>query len=244
MRPRWPVPRSSYYRRSARIRRRARPLRRRAGQRGCAVRILAAAVLTAGVLIFLNVQLRPMLQSAVAQQAGQVSVQTVNFAVQKVLNENPLPGDYLTVERADDGTIRSVDVDTASVNRLKTELNLSIQQALNELGDCSVAVPLGTLLGGSLLRGLGPNVPLRFTVVSNAFCDLVSSFDSAGINQSRHTLSLAVTTEVYAVIPGCSAKNTVETTFPVAETIIVGKVPDLYWSRTAEGSSAGETAVP
>ncbi|MGI6261156.1 MAG: sporulation protein YunB [Acutalibacteraceae bacterium] len=247
MRQRWPVHRGSYHNCRGKYRggRRcgAGAVKRGAHRRGCGCKIFLVLALTAGLLILLNEKLGPMVQSAVAQQAGQVSVQTVNRAVQQVLDENPLPENYLAVVRDTDGTILSVDMDAASVNQLKTKLNLSVQQALGELGVCSVAIPIGSLLGGSLLRGLGPDVHLRFTVAANAFCNLVSQFDSAGINQSRHMLSLVVTTEIYAMIPGSSAKNVTETTFPVAETIIVGKVPSLYWGDAAAADGASSAGA-
>lgn len=237
MRQRWPVHHGSYYRCRSHLRggRRGgfRRCQRRVRRRGCGYKIFLALALIFGLLVMLNERLGPIVQSAVAQQTAQVSVQTVNRAVQRVLDESPLPENYLSILRGTDGTIQSIDTDAASVNQLKTRLNLSIQQALGELENCSVAIPVGSLLGGNLFRGFGPKVHFRFTVTANAFCNLVSQFDSAGINQSRHTLSLAVTTEIYAMIPGRSEKNVTETTFPIAETVIVGKVPSIYWGNSA-----------
>ncbi len=248
MRQRWPVRRRSYYGHAGRGISRRRyvscvrarcPKHHRTGR---GLRIVVLLVCVVGVLIVINEQLKPMLQSSVAQQAGQVSVQAVNQAVQKVLEANPLSADYLEVKRDSNGEIQSIDTDTQTISQLKTKLNLQIQQSLGSLDRCSLGIPLGTLIGGNLFRGLGPNVYLRFTVASNAYCDMVSKFDSAGVNQTRHVLSLVVSTEVYAMIPGFDTKTTTETTFPVAETIIVGKVPNLYWSANSTSLSQTGTA--
>jgi len=180
--------------------------------------------------VLINEQLKPLVGSSVAQQAGQITVKTVNEAVQQVLAENPLPEDYLSIERDSNGEIQSINANTTAINTLKAKLNLQIQQSLDQLGACSVAIPIGTLIGGYLFRGLGPGIHLRFTVASNVSCNIVSKFDSAGVNQTRHSLSLEVSTDIYAMIPGCSSKMTTMTSFPISENIIVGKVPDLYWS--------------
>lgn len=233
MRRRWPT------------RRRRRPVRRyrKAAGRPPAgrKRKIFWLLLAAGILILLNIRLHPMLEAAVAQQAGQVSVQAINEVINQVIQEQPAQADYLSITRDQNGDIQSIDTNTQAINQLKSELNLKIQEKLSELGSCSVGVPIGTLIGGDLFRGIGPKIQIRFTVASNAFCDLINRFDSAGVNQTRHSLSLLVSTDVYAMIPGCSTTTKSETTFCVAETIIVGKVPDLYWTGGGlNGTAAAE----
>jgi sporulation protein YunB len=55
-----------------------------------------------------------------------------------------------------------------------------------------------------------------------------SDFKSAGINQTRHIIYLDVTINLQVVIP--LARNSISTksSIPIAESIIIGKVPGTY----------------
>lgn len=70
-------------------------------------------------------------------------------------------------------------------------------------------------------------MPLRLTLSGNVNADFKSSFESAGINQTKHQIYLNIHTSVYSFLPGFNTTTDVETNVPVAETIIVGAVPQV-----------------
>ena len=90
-----------------------------------------------------------------------------------------------------------------------------------------LAFPIGTLTGSELLHGRGPEVPLRVTLAGNAAADFESQFESAGINQTKHRITLKIHLQLYTFIPGINRTVDVDTDIPVAETVIVGEVPDI-----------------
>lgn len=55
-----------------------------------------------------------------------------------------------------------------------------------------------------------------------------TEFEHAGINQTRHRVYLIVNTEAKVIVPFNSSNMHVTTYLPVAETIIVGKIPENY----------------
>ena len=65
------------------------------------------------------------------------------------------------------------------------------------------------------------------TLSGNVSADFNSSFESAGINQTKHQIYLDVKTSVYSFLPGFRTTTDVETNILVAETVIVGAVPQL-----------------
>ena len=55
-----------------------------------------------------------------------------------------------------------------------------------------------------------------------------SAFSSAGINQTSHQIELEVTVRIYAAIPGFRSSIETTTNYLVAETVLVGEVPDSF----------------
>lgn len=207
-------------------RRRMRRFRTPAQKRA---RRIAFLLLLVALFLILDAQLKPLLRIAIANQAKLVSTQAINEAVAESLSGQGVTyAQLITIARDQEGNVQSLDTNVTQVNSLKAALNVAIQEKLNQAGGRRVGIPLGTLIGGDFFRDRGPSIPLRFSVVSNVFCDFTSSFDAAGINQTRHVVLLKVKTEINAMIPGCQTQTEVETEFIVAETIIVGKVPGVY----------------
>ena len=55
-----------------------------------------------------------------------------------------------------------------------------------------------------------------------------NQFESAGINQTKHRIVLRIDVYVSVLLPGYSAVTQVSNEITVAETVIVGEVPDTY----------------
>ncbi|MDD5952885.1 MAG: sporulation protein YunB [Oscillospiraceae bacterium] len=229
------------------MKKRFRPRTRREKKIRLAVKIGIALCLIALFFIFVSVRLRPIMQSVTSNIAKQMMVSSINQVVLKELEEkNYQYDDFVNVVRDSDGTIQTISLNMVNVNTLKSNISLTIQQ---ELGDSQqqTGVPIGTLLGVDLLRGHGPRIPLRISVLGNSTVDLKSTFDSAGINQTRHQIYLDITTAVYSYLTGVSATTDVTTAIPVAETVIVGEVPQMYanlsqnsdWERLSQQTVSG-----
>jgi sporulation protein YunB len=101
-------------------------------------------------------------------------------------------------------------------------------KSMSELNTQRLSIPVGTLFGGELLTGRGPKLPLKLMISNSVLSEFKNSFDEAGINQTRHEIMLELTADIYVVLPGYKTSAQVKTNISVAETIIVGKVPDTY----------------
>lgn len=180
-----------------------------------------------GIIILLDGQLRPIIKSIATNEARIKSVDTINDAVLNELRENKVSyNDLVTVERNQSGEVLAITTNMVQMNELKATVIHSVQEQLGD-GHKDIGVPLGTLLGNDFLHGRGPKVPLRVTLAGNVNADFKSSFESAGINQTKHQIYLNIHTSVYSFIPGFDTTTEVETNIPVAETIIVGEVPQV-----------------
>ena len=64
--------------------------------------------------------------------------------------------------------------------------------------------------------------------VGSSEANFRNAFTSAGINQTKHQIILTVDVSVSILLPGFRTATKVSNSFIVAETVIVGTVPDTY----------------
>ena len=179
------------------------------------------------ILLF-NGQIRPVIESITANEAKIRSVTTINEAVMEELGREDISyDDLIAVERGMDGNVLSITTNMVRMNELKAKMISNIQSKLGDDTYATVGVPLGTLIGGDFFHGRGPKIPLKASLSGNVSADFNSSFESAGINQTKHQIYLDVRTSVYSFLPGFRTTTDVETNVLVAETVIVGAVPQL-----------------
>ena len=117
------------------------------------------------------------------------------------------------------------------MNKLAAEVALTVQQKMQKIGseeNNNIRIPLGNILGSQLLAQYGPKVKVRVTTIGRVNVDFYTEFEQSGINQTRHKIYLQVNTQVKTVIPFTSQTMPVQSTVPIAETIIVGRVPENY----------------
>ena len=139
---------------------------------------------------------------------------------------------YVTICRDEDGNISSIDSNAAAVNELNNKISASVNESLGNLENKEIKVPIGTLSGITFLTGRGVDIPLRLHQIGAAKTKIKSEFEDAGINQTRYRLYLTVTVELTAILPAHSTDISVTYDYMVSETIIVGKIPDMYLAKT------------
>ena len=61
-----------------------------------------------------------------------------------------------------------------------------------------------------------------------------SQFTSAGINQTSHQINMTVQLELFSAVPGSDETVDVESQFLIAETVLVGKVPESFTNVTGD----------
>jgi len=179
------------------------------------------------ILIF-NHQIRPAIASITANEAKIRSVDTINQAVLQELNKDNITyDDLITVERGSSGNVLAITTNMVKMNELKAEIVSDIQDKLNDDTYITVGVPLGTLIGGDFFHGKGPKIPLKASLSGNVIAQFNSQLTSAGINQTKHQIYLDISASIYSFLPGFDATTDVNTNILVAETVIVGSVPQV-----------------
>ncbi|QLY78472.1 sporulation protein YunB [Clostridium intestinale] len=133
--------------------------------------------------------------------------------------------DIMKIEKDGQGNITMIRADTIKLNSLAAKVSLESQNKLRDMGAVGIKIPIGYISKNVILSNLGPSVKVRMQPIGSVKTNYISEFESAGINQTRHKIYLEVETSIKVIIATKSDEVQIKNTIPVAETIIVGKVP-------------------
>lgn len=185
--------------------------------------IIIILVLT---VLFFEVRLKPITEAVSEIQAQALATEIINKSVLDIIDETGLTTEELeSISYSPDGRVASVSTNTVTTNRLKNAVTLRIQESISGITNHRVNIPLGTIIGGEIISGTGPSVPLFISLSGNVSSDFESSFEQGGMNQTVHSLSLNVSADINIIMPLSSVSTTVETSVLIGETVIVGSVP-------------------
>lgn len=173
--------------------------------------------------------LRPQLIALAETQVRNQLTHIADQAVSQALSEQALSyRDMVYLETGPDGTISTLSTDTVRLNHLKSEVLEQVVSQAESLNSHSLGIPLGALTGADLLAAFGPKLPVQVASVASAEGTLQNQFISAGINQTLHRLTLEVTLTAKLLLPGSVVEALFSIDVPIAETVIIGQVPQTY----------------
>ncbi len=190
--------------------------------------LLLSAALVALLLVAMT-QLRPILTSLATARVSNAVTRVVNSSVNEMLYGAGVDYDRLiSFEKDTEGHITAVKSNMAEFNRLQSAVLDDVLQKMSEVSTRELYIPVGNLLGSPLFAGRGPALHIRMQSVGSSSAYFENAFSSAGINQTRHEIRLVVEVYVSILLPGFSTVTKVTNHYAVAETVIVGLVPDTY----------------
>lgn len=179
--------------------------------------------------IFLILQMRTMLSRLAAARVSNAVNRIVTEAVSDAVDSGEFQYDRLiTFEKDKEQKITAVQSNMPEFNRLQSRILDQILERISEVSTHDLSIPLGSLTNMDLLAGRGPLITVKMQSVGSSTARLVNRFTSAGINQTKHQILLNVDVYVSILLPGFTTATKVSNSFTVAETVIVGSVPDSY----------------
>ncbi|MCL1904144.1 MAG: sporulation protein YunB [Oscillospiraceae bacterium] len=192
-------------------------------------RLIATGLVLIIFIVLADIRLRPIIQKAGEYQSRVVALRIINQAVQDELQAQEYNyTDLVELSRDAAGNIISIESNMAGINRLKARVSQTINEGMGSIGQSELKIPIGTVSGINVLYGRGPAIPVKLSPRGFASVNLVSKFTQAGINQTLHQITLNVSSDISAIIPGYTASVNVETEFIITQTVIVGTVPESY----------------
>lgn len=190
--------------------------------------LVAAGVMLCAVRVTERA-LRPVLAAAARYQVrSQVTAAVEQWAARDLQERGVDYSDFVTITRNEAGEITALSADMARLNLLRAELSAHLLERLED-SQLELTIPVGSLLPLEPTWARGPELHLRALALGTASAEFESEFTSAGINQTRHRLWLELSVPVTVLLPGGGEELTVDSRLCVAETVIVGRVPQTWF---------------
>lgn len=178
------------------------------------------------ILIFGIIELRlsPSILAIAETRARTIATEAINKAVKDIYCVQYK--DLITIHKNINGQVTLIQINTVEISRMETEITLAVVKSLQKIAKENIRLPLGMATGSKILTDVGPIIKIALQPVGSVDVETKEIFEEAGINQTRHKVLVEVTAQIRIVQPMLKSDMTVKTDIPVAETIIVGTVPD------------------
>lgn len=195
------------------------------------LRLIAfAVVLCLGLLFFFRHKYHSAIEDLAQTQIRNSTSDLINDAIDEQIELGNIQYDRMVYFEKDlEGRITALKTNMSEVNRLKTDILDLINDEILALDTSNMGIPIGSLIFPEVLSGKGFQIPVLIHSISNSDASFSSSFTEAGINQTLQQLTMEVIVDVTVLILGQTNSFTVSSSVVVAETVIVGQVPDTFF---------------
>ena len=187
--------------------------------------ILILSLLSMVFLTFADLRLKPVVINAARSRARLFASDVISRSVDAAVAEST--GSFINVIYGEDG-ISAIETNVTGISRLRADSILNIRGEISDIERMTLDIPLGNLAGGMLLTGRGFPVRIKLVPIGDVSGEIYSEFSETGINQTLHRIYLRVRVSMNMIVASDTVRLELADDILVAETVIVGKVPDAY----------------
>lgn len=196
-------------------------------------RIILLLALSLTLLIsgffFYRSKYQDIITSLAQTQVKNATSDLINDAIDSQITNGTIRYDRMVYFEKDlEGKITALKTNMSEVNRLKTELLNLINDEILTIDSDHLGIPLGSLVFPEFFGGRGPLIPVQILAIRNSEASFFSEFSQAGINQTLQRLNMQVSVDVSVLVLGEVYDFSISSQVVIAETVIVGQVPDMF----------------
>ena len=181
--------------------------------------------------ILFECKARDLVHNLVDNELEIHAMNAIDEAVYDVLSEYPVEyTSLITSEKSENGSVNALYTNTISMNRLKSQMSLMINENISNTHNARVGVPAGAFTGLVLLSNFGPDIYVALTLDGSVNTTIKSEFISAGINQTMHRVYMEVEANVSLTCPIINYETEFTSEYELCQTVIVGNTPQLFAS--------------
>ena len=201
--------------------------------RGGRLMLWLCLFLSAAVCLYIwtDTKIRPVVQQLANARVHNLASVAANNAINDVLARQSVQyNDLISLEKDINGEIRALQTNMAKINTLKTEVCTEVLHRVDTINRSDLSIAIGSITNSKLLAGRGPRISVRLVPVGAVDARFENVFSAAGINQTRHQIIMYITVNMSVLTMAQSVDMSVSSQMVIAETIIVGDVPNTYAS--------------
>ena len=189
--------------------------------------LLLLAVLVPMAVV--GMRLFPMVEELAVTRVTNQTARLINDAIDAQIRDGVVDySNMVLLEKDDTGAVTALKTNISEMNALKTRILDTVNEEILQLNVEEIGVPIGNLLVPALFSGRGPYLPVKVLTVRSSEAAFSNQFTQAGINQTLHQIIMTITIDMTIVTPAGTEQVDTSSQVVVAETVIVGTVPESY----------------
>jgi len=188
--------------------------------------IIALLILIIYLFRYTDKNIKPTVVAISEIRARAITTQAINDTIKNKIKRDINYNDLIFVKYDNEGKVTLMQANTILMNSIASEVAIEVQEQLTEMSKSNIKVPLSNAFDTQIITL--PSINIRIIPQGSVAVDFATEFESSGINQTRHRIYIIVVTDIKMIVPLVSENLRITTNIPIAETIIVGDVPEEY----------------
>ena len=175
---------------------------------------------------YVDKNIKPTVVAISEIRARSVTTQTINDTIKSKIKRDINYNDLIFVKYDNEGKVTLMQANTILMNSIAAEVGIEVQEQLQQMSKTKIKVPLSNAFDTQIITL--PSINVQIIPQGSVAVDFATEFESSGINQTRHRIYIIVVTDIKMIVPLVQENLRITTNIPIAETIIVGDVPEQY----------------
>lgn len=199
---------------------------------------------------FIGQRVIPVFMEYAVSEIKNISVKIINNTISNELDS--FDNNMIEISKNNDNQIQMVDFNSKVVNKILTNLTKRVLSNLEEIenGKKDLAfdklnisdeiiyeIPLGRITNNIFIGNLGPKIPVKLSIIGDAYSNIKTNVKEYGINNAIVELIVNVTVFERVVMPFISEKVDISVDVPISIRIIQGEIPRYYGGGISKNSS-------
>lgn len=191
--------------------------------------VAVVTLLLCALVLYMDFRLSPIVEEMALARSRSIATGVVNESIYAAISEDGITyDDLISFEKDKNDKITALKTNLVKINSLKSKISADILRRLSEINETELSIPLGNLINGELLSGRGPKIQIKLVPVGTVSTEMKNEFNTAGINQTLHQIIVEVRLSVTVIMPRKNVSSDITSSVCIAQTVIVGDVPQAY----------------
>ena len=192
-------------------------------------RVISFIIIIVFLMSYYNFIVVKNLKSYCENYIQTVSTNTINQSIYKYMSGVKY-NQLVSVEKNSNGEIIMLSANSININALNKNIVMQVTDSLNKEIAKGLNVPILAFSGIRFISGFGRPIKLKTLSLAKVNSEFNNTFQSVGINQTLHSIYINIKCDVKLGLSLSNQSIHAGSSFLVAETVLVGKIPEMYLS--------------
>ena len=191
--------------------------------------LIFAFAISSYLIIYIQTDIIPVIETICESKAQAIALTVTTETIEAHMNEFNYES-LMDIKYNETGKVSTIGANATEMNKISSKIVNEVQEKISEIQDVAVEIPMGKLFGWSIFSGYGPRITIKLVPTGNVSAIFKTQFEAQGINQTKHTVYIEINTYVTIIVPFTSDVIKSTNVLTVAETIIIGDIPETYYN--------------